>query len=321
MIENTFLRQQLIVLNRQVKRPALKPHERVLLLLLASKLRSWKQALLIVQPDTVLRWHRDIFRWLWKRKSKPGERPGRRPLLGSIVALIQQMAQENRTWGAERIRGELLKLGLRVARSTIQKYIKLVRKPTSSGQSWLTFLHNHASEIWACDFLQTYDLFFRALFVFVIVELESRQVVHFAVTRHPTDAWAAQQLREATPFGKRPRYLIRDRDGKYGDAFQRVVKGTTIDVLLTPCRAPQANAICERFWGSLRRECLDFFILLSERHLYRVVKQYVDYFNHARPHQGIAQQIPCPPEPRPQQGEIKAFPVLGGLHHDYRRAA
>jgi putative transposase len=129
MIENALLRQQLIVLNRQVKRPALKPHERVLLVLLASKLRAWKQALLIVQPDTLLRWHRDIFRWLWKRRSKPAKKPGRRPLLRSVVALIQQMAQENRTWGAERIRGELLKLGLSVAKSTIQKYIRQVRNP------------------------------------------------------------------------------------------------------------------------------------------------------------------------------------------------
>jgi putative transposase len=152
------------------------------------------------------------------------------------VDLIQRMARENRTWGAGRIRGELLKLGFQVAKSTILKYIRLVRKPTAPDQTWLTFLHNHAAEIWACDFLQTYDLFFRALFVFVIVELKSRRVVHFAVTRHPTDAWVVQQLREATPYGESPRFLIRDRDGKFGELFRRVVKGRSIDVLLTPCR-------------------------------------------------------------------------------------
>jgi putative transposase len=152
------------------------------------------------------------------------------------VDLIQRMARENRTWGAERIRGDLLKLGFQVAKSTILKYIRLVRKPTAPDQTWLTFLHNHAAEIWACDFLQTYDLFFRALFVFVIVELKSRRVVHFAVTRHPTDAWVVQQLREATPYGESPRFLIRDRDGKFGELFRRVVKGRSIDVLLTPCR-------------------------------------------------------------------------------------
>jgi putative transposase len=321
ILENAFLRQQLIILNRQVKRPQAKPRERVLLVLLASQLRAWKQALLIVQPNTLIRWHRDLFRWLWKHKSKSVEKPGRKPLLKSVVDLIQRMAQENRTWGAERIRGELLKLGLRVAKSTIQKYIRLIRKPTSPDQTWPTFLHNHAGEIWACDFLQTFDLFFRALFVFVIIELKTRRVVHFAVTRHPTDKWVAQQLREATPHGEKPRFLIRDRDKKFGEVFQRVAKRTNIDTLLTPYRSPQVDAICERFWGSLHRECLDFFILLGERHLHRIVKQYVHFFNQARPHQGIDQQIPCGSESSPEDGEIIALPVLGGLHHDYRRAA
>jgi putative transposase len=321
ILENAFLRQQLIILDRQVKRPLARPRERVLLVALASRLRAWKQALLIVQPDTLLRWHRDLYRWLWKRKSGSTKQAGRPPLLKELVSLIQQMARENRTWGAERIRGELLKLGIHVAKSTILKYIRLVRRPASPDQTWLTFLHNHASEVWACDFLQTYDFLFRALYVFVIVELGSRRVVHAAVTRHPTDAWVAQQLREATPFGEKPRFLIRDRDGKYGETFRRVAEGTNIDVLLTPVRAPQANAICERFWGSLRRECLDYFILLGERHLYRVVGEYVSYFNNARPHQGINQQIPsgrgCPSG----EGEVVALPMLGGLHHDYRRAA
>ena len=170
ILENAFLRQQLIVLNRQVKHPALKPHERVLVVMLASKLRSWKQALTIVQPDTLLRWHRDLYRWLWKRKSRKRKQPGRPPISDEIVALIQHMARENRIWGAKRIRGELLKLGYSVAKSTIQRYIKQVRGPGSSQQTWWTFIHNHASEIWACDILQTYDLFFRALFVFVIIE-------------------------------------------------------------------------------------------------------------------------------------------------------
>jgi putative transposase len=284
ILENTFLRQQLIILDRQVKRPKAKPRERVLLVLLASRLRSWKQALLIVQPDTLIRWHRDIYRWLWKRKSKPKGKPGRKPLLRSVIELIKRMARENRAWGAERIRGELLKLGLKVARSTIQKYIRLVRRPTSPDQNWLTFLHNHASEIWACDYLQTFDVFFRALFVFVIVELRSRRVVHFVVTRHPTDAWVTRQIREATPFGQKPRFLIRDRDRKFGTTFHHFVTGNNIHALVTPYRTPQANAICERFWGSLRRECLDFFVLLGKGHLYRIVKEYVTYFNGARPH-------------------------------------
>jgi putative transposase len=305
-----------------VKRPLAKPRERVLLVALASRLRAWKQALLIVQPDTLLRWHRDLYRWLWKRKSRSTKRAGRPPLRKGLVDLIQQMARENRIWGAERIRGELLKLGIRVAKSTILKYIRLVRRLTLPDQNWLTFLHNHASEIWACDYLQTFDVFFRALFVFVIVELRSRRVVHFAVTHHPTDDWVTRQMREATPFGQKPRFLIRDRDRKHGTTFHHFVTGNNIHTLVTPYRAPQANAICERFWGSLRRECLDYFILLGERHLYWIVKKYVTYFNGARPHQGIEQQIPGGYDEAPaKEGEIIAFPVLGGLHHDYRRAA
>jgi putative transposase len=321
LIENALLRQQLIVLHRQIKHPRLKSCDRVLMVVLASWLTRWRQALLIVQPDTLLRWHRDLFRWLWRRKSRPRKAVGRHPLSADQVVLIRQMAQENRTWGIERIRGELLKLGIRAARSTLQKYLRMVRKPTNPQQTWQTFVHNHARQIWACDFLQTYDLFFRDLFVFVLIELGSRRVVHWAVTRHPSDDWVAQQLREATPFGQGPRLLLRDRDSKYGASFARVATGAGTQVLLTPFQAPKANAICERFLGSLRRECLDFFLLLGERHLIRVVRQYVEYFNQARPHQGVGQRIPCPREPVSEQGEVIALPVLGGLHHDYQRRA
>ena len=166
--------------------------------------------------------------------------------------------------------------------------------------------------------------------MFVIIELESRRLVHFGVTRSPNDAWVAQQLREATPFEQGPRFLIRDNDNKYGQAFARVAKGTGVEILRTPFQAPKANAICERFLGSVRRECLDFILtlsglILSERHLYRTIKEYQAYFNHSRPHQGIGQHIPCPPQPdqvhRPRTEEIFSLPILGGLHHDYRRRA
>ncbi len=324
VLENAFLRQQLIVLNRQVVRPACKPHERVLLVMLASVLRSWKQTLTIVQPDTLLRWHRDLYRWLWKHKSRRRKQPSRPPLSEETVRFIQQMARENRIWGANRIHGELLKLGLRAAKITIQRYIKYVRDPGSSQQRWRTFIYNHASEIWACDILQTYDLFFRAIFVFVIIELNNRRVVHFGVTRHPTDKWLAHQLREATPFGEGPRFLIRDNDRKYGSSFARVAIGAGIELLHTPYRAPKANAICERFLGSLRRECLDHFILISERHTHHIVKEYVHNYNYARPHQGIDQQIPCQPvhvDKSAADGKVFSIPVLGSLHHDYQRRA
>ena len=196
----------------------------------------------------------------------------------------------------------------------------------TGGQTWATFLKNHAGETWACDFLQTYDLFFQVVFVYFIIELGSRRVVHYGVTRHPNDFWVAQQVRGATPYGEGPRFLIRDNDSKFGECFTRVAKDREIDVLRTPVRAPKANAICERFIGSVRRECLDHMLILNERHLYRLTGEYVDYFNHARPHQGIEQRIPDPREEDVVsvgecRGHIVGHPVLGGLHHDYRRVA
>ena len=235
------------------------------------------------------------------------------------------MARDNRLWGAERIRGELLKLGIHVAKRTIQKYMRPARTPGQRGLTWATFLHTHAKDIWACDFLQVPDLFFRSLFAFFIIDIHTRQVIHVGVTRSPTDAWTAQQLREATPYGQTPKYLIRDRDSKFGSFFARVAATSGIKILKTPYHTPRANAICERFLGSVRRECLDHLLIVQEKQLHRVLFAYVDYFNRARPHQGIRQQIPGryggPVPPHHDDGKILSFPVLGGLHHDYRRSA
>jgi putative transposase len=177
----------------------------------------------------------------------------------------------------------------------------------------------------ACDFLSVTDLWFRSLFAFFLIELGSRKVVHVGVTRHPTDEWIAQQLREATPFGTRPRYLIRDNDSKYGPQMARVAATSQIEILKTPVRAPQANAICERFLGSVRQECLDHVLVLHERHLGRVLREYVEYFNRARPHQGIDQALPGRTEMRTGGSKgnqtIVSLPILGGLHHDYCFAA
>ena len=321
LAENALLRQQLIALRRSVRRPAMTPTDRAVLVLLAGRVRAWRQALLIVQPETLLRWHRAGFRALWRRKSRPG--PGRPPFAAETVALIRRLASENPLWGAERIRGELGKLGLRVAKRTIQTYLPDPRAPRPRGQTWATFLRNHAGETWACDFLPVTDLLFRPLYAFFIIALGTRRVMHVGVTRHPTDAWVAQQLREATPFGQHPRFLIRDNDGKYGPAFARVAAASGITILRTPIRAPQANAVCERFLGSVRRECLDHLLILGERHLHRVLREYVAYFNRARPHQGLGQALPDPPSGghRGPAGPIRAVSILGGLHHAYQRAA
>ena len=290
-----LLRQQLIVLERQVVRPKLTPHDRRVLVLLASRIAGWREALVVVKPDTLLSWHRAGFRLYWKRRSRG--KKGRPPTSPEVIALIEEMAINNRTWRAPRIKGELLKLGIVVHAETVKKYMRRARKglpPRKQGQTWATFIKNHAGETWACDFVQTYDLFFRAVFVYFIIELGSRRIVQYGVTRSPNDFWVAQQVRAATPYEEGPRFLIRDNDGKYGQCFNRVTKDRGIEVLRTPVRAPKANAICERFIGSVRRECLDHMLILNERHLHRMIGEYVDYFNHARPHQGIGQRIPDP---------------------------
>jgi transposase InsO family protein len=322
LAENTALRQQLIVVARTVKKPKFAPHERGLLVLLAHFVPRWRDAMLLVKPDTVLRWHREGFRLFWRAKSKPPATSVPRVAL-ETVELIRRLADENRLWGAERIRGEFLKLGVNVAKRTIQKHMRTVRGPRPWGQSWSTFLRNHMHQTWSCDFLQIYDIWFQPLFAFFIIDLGSRKVVHVGVTRNPTTTWVAQQLRNATPFGEGPRFLIRDNDDKFGVDFDRAAKGAGVRVLRTAVRAPRMNAFCERFLGSARRECLDHVVVLGERHLERVLEEYCfQYFNRARPHQGIGQLVPIGAATSATGGaEVVAVPVLNGLHHDYRRAA
>jgi transposase InsO family protein len=319
--ENALLRQQLLVLRRQVGRPQLTPGDRWWMVVAARFTRGWQEALLIVQPATLLRWHREMYRRWWTRRSK-AQRKVSSTLAAETVALIRAMADANRLWGAERIRGELLKLGLGVCKRTVQKYIRSARPPRPSSPRWRTFLREHAKEIWACDFLQLYDALFRPIFAFFIVEHATRRVIQVGATRAPSDSWVAQQLRNATPYGEGPRFLLRDRDSKFGALFDRAAAGVGVRVLRTPVRAPTANAICERFLGSVRRECLDHFLILGERHLDRVLAQYVRYFNADRPHQGLAQQIPAGElRPANTNGRVVEMPVLGGLHHAYRRAS
>ena len=290
-------------------------------MLLAGRVRAWRQALLIVQPDTLLRWHRAGFRAFWRWQSRPG--PGRPPLSPETVALSRQLAADNPLWGAERIRGALRKLGLGVAKRTMQTYLRGTRAPRPRGQPWATFLRNHTSAIWACDSLPVTDVCFRPRYAFFAVALGSRRVVPVGVTRQPSDAWVAQQLREATPFDQRPRYLIRANDGTFGTAFARVAETSGIAIVRRPRRAPRANAVCERCLGSVRRECLDHLLIVGERQLLRVLREYVAYFNRARPHQGLGQVTPEPSRSAPgnRGGPVRAVPVLGGLHHDYQRTA
>jgi transposase InsO family protein len=321
ILENAVLRHQIGVLLRGRPRPRLRGRDRIGLVLAATLLPAWRRVVALVQPDTILRWHRQGFRLFWRRKTVARRSfPGRR-LAADTVALIREMAEKNRIWGAERIRGELLKLGICVSKRTVQKYMAAVRR-RPGGQSWATFLRNHVHETWACDFLQTYDLWFRPVFALVFIALGSRRVVHVAATRAPSQAWTAQQMRNATMDGEGPRFLLRDHDDKYGAAFDRAAHGCGARVIQIVPGAPDMNAICERFLRSARQECLDHCLIHDDRHLGRLLEEYRRFHNAARPHQGIGQRIPDGTvASAPAQGRVVGVPVLGGLHHDYRRAA
>lgn len=313
------LRHQILVLQRQRagRRLALRPPDRWLWVTLSRCWSRWREALIVVRPETVIAWHRRGFRLFWRWKSR-GRPPGRPAVPREIIDLIQTMQKANPTWGAPRIHGELLKLGIEVAQSTVSKYLQRSQRPPSQG--WRTFLRNHLSEMIAIDFAVVPTVKGQLLFVFVVLSLARRRVLHINVTAHPTAAWTAQQMVEALPWTPRARYVIRDRDGLYGETFQRRVEHLGLKQLVIAPRSPWQNAYAERFIGSLRRECLDHIIAFDERQLLGVIRSYAAYHNRTRTHLSLGKD---PPEPRSVQGSdlggIVAIPEVGGLHHRYER--
>jgi putative transposase len=315
-LENLALRQQVAVFKQSVKRPRLRPRDRVFWILLSRLWKNWRSALAIVQPETVIRWHRKGFGLYWQWKSRAGK-PGRPRIEPEIRELIRRMSRENPIWGAPRILSELLLLGHEVAEATVAKYMVRPRKPPS--QTWRTFLANHVAQIAACDFFTVPTVTFRVLYVFLVLRHDRRRVVHFRVTTNPYAEWAAQQIVEAFPYET---FLIRDRDDIYGDYFTERVEGMGIEEVLIAARSPWQNPYCERVIGSIRRECLDHMIVLNERHLYRVLADYLDYDHHSRPHLSLDRNSPTPRDVEsPSLGEVVSIPQVGGLHHRYARAA
>jgi transposase InsO family protein len=314
--EITLLRHQLNVLQRRAStRPRVTAADRLLFVWLCRLFPSLRSAITIVQPETVLRWHRSGFRlyWRWKSRSRGG-RP-KAPI--EVRTLIRRMSVENPLWGAPRIHGELLKLGIEVAQSTVAKYMAKSRTGGCS-QTWKTFLRNHAAGIGAMDFLVVPTINFRLLSVLVILRHERRRLISLSVTDHPTAEWIAQQITEAFPWDEAPTDLIRDRDARYGHAVRRRLVAMGIrDHPIAP-RSPWQNGHAERLIGSIRRECLDHVVILGESHLRRVLKAYAAYYNHVRPHLALATDAPVV---RPVQrfGQVTARPILGGLHHQYCR--
>lgn len=314
--ENLALRHQLNVLQRSVKRPRLRQRDRIFWSWLSRLWPGWRSVLVIVQPETVVRWHQQGFRlyWRWKSRSKAG-----RPTVDrEIRDLIRRMARENPTWGAPRILSELLLLGHDVAESTVSKYMPRQSKPPS--QTWRTFLTNHAGQIAACDFFTVPTVTFQVLCVFVILRHDRRRAVHFNVTTSPTARWAAQQIVEAFPLDEAPRFLLRDRDGIYGQDFSDRVENIGIEQVLVSPRSPWQNPYAERVIGSIRRKCLDHIIVLNEDHLHRILTDYFDYYHNARAHLSLDRNSPHPRVVETPAGKVVSKAFLGGLHHLYTRA-
>jgi putative transposase len=318
-LENLALRQQLAVYNRTIIRPPLRSTDRLFWIGLAKIWTGWRGALVIVTPETILRWQRRRFREYRTKLSGRGN-GGRPQVHAEIKALIIRMATANPLWGAPRIHGELLKLGINVAERTVSRLMPK-RRPRPS-QTWRTFLANHVRDVVALDFFTVPTARLRVLFVLVVLAHHRRRVVHFNVTEHPTAHWTAQQIVDAFPDDCAPFYLLRDRDSIYGPAFRQRVKGMGIDELLTAPHSPWQNPFAERLIGSIRRECLNHVLILSERHLRRILVRYFAYYHRARTHISLDKDAPdVRPVELPDAGRIVEIPEVGGLHHRYVRLA
>lgn len=329
--ENLFLRRELALYRERGMKPRRIDAATRVSLAFLSGLFDWRSALVVVRPETVIRWHRAGWRLLWRYKSQPG----RPPIPFELRQLIRRMASENPLWGEERIANELLvKLGIRVSPRTVRKY--LPKRPPGKprgDQRWSTFLRNQAKAIIACDFFVVVTATFRTLYVFVLIHHGSRRLMHLNVTAHPTAAWTVQQLREAIGGEEGYRYLIHDRDSIFAKSLDESIKSFGLRVVKSPPQSPIANALCERLIGTIRRECLDWLIPISEAHLRTILKCWAGHYNGARPHMSLGPGVPDPPttepvarpicESRHRLGEhltVFTKPLLGGLHHEYSLA-
>jgi transposase InsO family protein len=330
--ENAFLRKQLAMLVERGMRPRRASRAEKIWLVLLGKLFDWRGALVVVTPRTFVTWQRDLVRMLWRWKSR---RLGRPPLPHDARKLIVRMADENPSWSTRRIANELrLKLAIRVSPQTVRRYLpnddpRKTRSGVPRGdQRWSTFVRNHARAIVACDFAVSMTIGLKTFYILVVMEIGSRRILHTNVTAHPTAEWTTQQLREAIPAESGYRYLLHDRDAIFSTDLDAAVQRLGVKVLKSPPRSPKANAFCERLIGTLRRECLDWIIPLSERQLRSVVREWATHYNRGRPHMALGPGLPDPPEglpvvPResrhdlPPGATIVSRPILGGLHHEY----
>ncbi len=317
-LELIALRHQVSILRRQNPgRPRLFSTDRLLWVWLY---RVWPQvlnAMVLVKPATVVQWHRTGVRVYWRRRSR---RLGRPKMSTEIRDLIRQMSLANPLWGAPRIHGELLKLGIDVSQATVGRYLPW--RPKVPSPTWRAFLHNHLTDIAAIDMFVVATATFRLLYALIVLGHDRRRVIHFDVTQNPTQLWLSRQMTEAFPWDTAPRYLLRDRDASYGSAFRNRVQAMGIKEVVTAPRSPWQNPYVERLIGSIRRECLDHIIIFNERHLRGVLSRYFQYYHRTRTHLSLDKDCPQPRRIQPASaGEIIVFPEVGGLHHRYERRA
>ena len=313
------LQQQLDVYERQQgrRRLLLTEADRRFWVMLRRRWPRWRDALVIVKPATVVDWHRKLGRWWQRRQSR---RPGRPPLPDHIQALIRRIAAENPLWGEKRTAGELGKLGIDVSPRSVARYMG--SRPGHPSVGWMAFLRAHGGHIWACDWFRVKTIGFKTLYVFVVLAHARHRVVHFHITDQPSDVWVAQQIVEAMPFEEGPRFLIRYGDPLYGQTFKRRTANCGIRTIQIPEGRPQCNAYVERLIRTFRQECLNHLITVGEQHLAWVLTEYLCYYHRCRLHQGLNQETPLP-QPRLLSSDaiVRSRPVLGGIHHEYYRAA
>jgi transposase InsO family protein len=325
--ENLFLRKQLALYRERRMQPRCADDATRITLAGLSRFLEWRQLLVIVKPETLIRWHRKGFRLFWRWKSRP---PGRPAIPADVQRLIATMAAANHTWGEERLAAELLvKLGIHLSPRTVRRYMPArPSRPRQGTQAWSTFVRNHARSVLASDFFVVVTATFRILHVFVVLDVGTRRILHWNVTDHPTGSWMAQQFRMVELDNQPPRFVIHDRDTIYSDGVDRTLEAMGLTVLKTPVRIPQANAFCERVIGTIRRECLDFIIAISEAHVRAILREWVSHYNSGRPHASLGPGIPdrlrgdsidgSTGHRLPAGYRVASTPILGGLHHEYR---
>jgi transposase InsO family protein len=320
-LEVVALRHQLSVYERtRPRRFKIEPADRMLWSWLSRVWPDWRRGLHFVQPRAVLEWQKRRFRDHWRRNSQGGQ-PGRPAIETESRAPIRQVSRANPSWGSPRIVGELAKVGIVVAKSTVEKY--RIRVDGAPSPTWRAFLDNHVRDLVSIDFFIVPTLGFEILYVLIVLAHDRRRIIHFNVTAHPTAQWTTQQMVEAFAFDTAPRYLIRDRDGIYGATFRRRVRSLGVEEVLTAARSPWQNPYAQRLIGTLRRECLDHVIVLHERHLRRVLRSYTDFYHRWRVHRSLAMDSSDHRSVQhPELGEVIESPEVGGLQrHDERRAA